>query len=144
MLGLLFYAKSHITYTHRYFEKINLKVFEIRSPELTHWNKNPFNQKNKTWLGSIFRSPFDLNLIDHKLVIVSDNSNSNFQVYWRQVKSSVFFGGTVTFKKSIPLSPKELEKLMPRIIDVSNKCPACENKIKISHERCESCGINFS
>jgi hypothetical protein len=143
MFGLLFYAKNHVIYTCKYFESLNLKVIEIKSPGNSDWIKNPFRQKNKTWLGSIFRAPFDLTLLDYKIVIVYDKSELVYQVYWRQVSANVFFGGSIDFKKSIPLSSKEIEQLIPQKINVFEKCPACGSKVMFNDDMCPDCGLNF-
>ena len=142
MFGLLFYAKSHILATQTYFEQRNLKVIEIRKPSADDWTSNPFNEKNKTWLGQNFR-PFDFRLVDHKLVLVANQDRTAFELYWRQVSAHMFGGGNIHFKKAGTLSDQKLKNYLPAMVRVKEQCPACGAKITTKEQACLACGIRF-
>ena len=143
MLGLIFHSRSHIIKTQEYFSTLNLKVLEISNPETSDWFNNPFNQKNKTWLGTIFLTPFDFSLFDHKIVLVTNKNKDEYLLYWRQVESNLFFGGSIKFKKSLYLNTDTQRNHLSKSIIVSDKCPACGNLIKYIDMKCSECGIIF-
>jgi hypothetical protein len=103
--------------------------------------RNIFNQKRGLTFNKIFFTKSE-----YKIIGFSQNENKH-KIYWAELISwhHLFGKRNVNFieEKDAKLLNELQKEYNQEIINVTDKCPACNNGILIIETECKNCGLNL-
>jgi hypothetical protein len=125
----------------KFLNKKKLIFIEYKALNRKEKQRNVFNQKKELTFDKIFSTKSE-----YKIIGFSQDENK-YKIYWAEIKSwhRLFGKPNVNFieGKDSKLLNELQKEYNHEIINVKDKCPACNNGLLKNETECKNCGLNL-